>query len=127
MRLPGYVGYEEGGQLTGGASPTRSFCWTKVEKAHPDVFNLLLGALDDRTVTDSLGRRIDFRTRRHRGEQHRRARPTCGLRQRRGFGTAARSESRDRNNRGIVEKALKKAFAPGSSTASMTSSSCSTR
>jgi ATP-dependent Clp protease ATP-binding subunit ClpC len=60
---PGYVGYEEGGQLTEKVrrKPYSVILLDEVEKAHPDVFNLLLQALDDGHMTDSLGRKVDFR------------------------------------------------------------------
>ena len=60
---PGYVGYEEGGQLTEKVrrKPYSIVLLDEIEKAHPDVFNLLLQALDDGQLTDSLGRRVDFR------------------------------------------------------------------
>ena len=63
---PGYVGYEEGGQLdrrkfVGALIPW--CCSTKSKKGHPDVFNVLLQVLDDGVLTDSLGRKVDFRTR----------------------------------------------------------------
>ena len=61
---PGYIGYEEGGQLTEKVrrKPYSIILLDEVEKAHPDVFNLLLQALDDGHMTDSLGRKIDFKT-----------------------------------------------------------------
>jgi ATP-dependent Clp protease ATP-binding subunit ClpC len=60
---PGYVGYEEGGQLSEAVRrrPYSVVLFDEVEKAHPDVMNLLLQILEDGTVTDSLGRKIDFR------------------------------------------------------------------
>ena len=60
---PGYVGYEEGGQLTERVrrKPYSVILLDEIEKAHPDVFNLLLQALDDGQITDSLGRKVDFK------------------------------------------------------------------
>ncbi|MCX7876344.1 MAG: ATP-dependent Clp protease ATP-binding subunit [Melioribacteraceae bacterium] len=60
---PGYVGYEEGGQLTERVrrKPYSVVLFDEIEKAHPDVFNLLLQVLDDGILTDSLGRRVDFK------------------------------------------------------------------
>ena len=60
---PGYVGYEEGGQLTEKVrrKPYSVVLLDEIEKAHPDVFNLLLQVLDEGRLTDSLGRRIDFK------------------------------------------------------------------
>ncbi|NVK27713.1 MAG: ATP-dependent Clp protease ATP-binding subunit [Flavobacteriia bacterium] len=111
---PGYVGYEEGGQLTEKVrrKPYSVVLLDEIEKAHPDIFNLLLQALDDGMMTDSLGRKIDFKN--------------CiiimtsniGSRQLKdfghgvGFGTKARTDSSDDNTKNIIEKALKKAFAP---------------
>jgi len=60
---PGYVGYEEGGQLTEKVrrKPYSVVLFDEIEKAHPDVFNLMLQVLDDGTLTDSLGRKVDFK------------------------------------------------------------------
>ena len=59
---PGYVGYEEGGQLTGlRRHPYSVVLFDEVEKAHPDVFNILLQVLDDGRITDSQGRTVDFK------------------------------------------------------------------
>src|SRR5690606_29956516 len=60
---PGYVGYEEGGQLTEKIrrKPYSVVLLDEIEKAHPDVFNLLLQVLDEGQLTDSLGRKVDFR------------------------------------------------------------------
>ena len=63
---PGYVGYDEGGQLTGSRSSPplfQSFLFDEIEKAHSDVFNVLLQVLDDGRLTDSKGRTVDFKTR----------------------------------------------------------------
>ena len=61
---PGYVGYEEGGQLTEKVRtrPYSVILLDEVEKAHPDIFNMLLQVLDDGFLTDSLGRKINFKT-----------------------------------------------------------------
>ncbi len=60
---PGYVGYEEGGQLTEKVrrKPYSIILLDEIEKAHPDVFNLLLQVMDDGIMTDGLGRKIDFK------------------------------------------------------------------
>ena len=60
---PGYVGYEEGGQLTEAVrrKPYSVVLFDEVEKAHPDVFNILLQVLDDGRITDSQGRTVDFK------------------------------------------------------------------
>lgn len=111
---PGYVGYEEGGQLTEKVRrrPYAIILLDEIEKAHPDVFNLLLQALDDGQMTDSLGRRIDFKNAIIIMTSNIGARDLSDYGKGVGFGTQARQESQDDNNRGIVEKALKKAFAP---------------
>jgi ATP-dependent Clp protease ATP-binding subunit ClpC len=61
---PGYVGYEEGGQLTERVRrrPYSVVLLDEIEKAHPDIFNILLQVLDDGILTDGLGRKIDFKT-----------------------------------------------------------------
>ncbi|MFN8351480.1 MAG: ATP-dependent Clp protease ATP-binding subunit [Flavobacteriales bacterium] len=111
---PGYVGYEEGGQLTEKVRrrPYAIVLLDEIEKAHPDVFNLLLQALDDGQMTDSLGRRIDFRNAIIIMTSNIGARDLADFGKGVGFGTQARTEAQEENNRGIVEKALKKAFAP---------------
>ena len=111
---PGYVGYEEGGQLTEKVRrrPYAIILLDEIEKAHPDVFNLLLQALDDGQMTDSLGRRIDFKNSIIIMTSNIGARDLQDYGKGMGFGTTARTEGSDENNRGIVEKALKKAFAP---------------
>ncbi|HMN06216.1 MAG TPA: ATP-dependent Clp protease ATP-binding subunit [Flavobacteriales bacterium] len=111
---PGYVGYEEGGQLTEKVRrrPYSIVLLDEIEKAHPDVFNLLLQALDDGQMTDSLGRKIDFRNAIIIMTSNIGARDLQEYGSGVGFGTKAREDSRAEANRGIVEKALKKAFAP---------------
>ncbi|MFT3885585.1 MAG: ATP-dependent Clp protease ATP-binding subunit [Flavobacteriales bacterium] len=111
---PGYVGYEEGGQLTEKVRrrPYSIVLLDEIEKAHPDVFNLLLQALDDGQMTDSLGRRIDFRNTIIIMTSNIGARDLADYGKGVGFGTKAREDGTADNNRGIVEKALKKAFAP---------------
>ena len=111
---PGYVGYEEGGQLTEKVRrrPYAIILLDEIEKAHPDVFNLLLQALDDGQMTDSLGRRIDFRNSIIIMTSNIGARDLQEYGGGVGFGTKARVEGTSDANRGIVEKALKKAFAP---------------
>ncbi len=111
---PGYVGYEEGGQLTEKVRrrPYAIILLDEIEKAHPDVFNLLLQALDDGQMTDSLGRKIDFRNSIIIMTSNIGARDLQEYGTGVGFGTKAKSEGTAEANRGIVEKALKKAFAP---------------
>ncbi len=111
---PGYVGYEEGGQLTEKVRrrPYSIILLDEIEKAHPDVFNLLLQALDDGKMTDSLGRHIDFKNSIIIMTSNIGARDLADYGKGVGFGTTARTDAVDETNRGIVEKALKKAFAP---------------
>jgi len=111
---PGYVGYEEGGQLTEKIrrKPYAVVLLDEIEKAHPDVFNVLLQILDDGYITDSLGRRIDFR--------HTIIIMTSNIGSRQlkdfgagvGFGTASKKKQADSHAKGVIENALKKSFAP---------------
>ncbi len=111
---PGYVGYEEGGQLTEKVRrrPYSIILLDEVEKAHPDVFNLLLQALDDGQMTDSLGRRIDFRNTIMIMTSNIGARQLQDFGTGVGFGTSAKKDSEDVDRKGIVEGALKRAFSP---------------
>ncbi len=111
---PGYVGYEEGGQLTEKVrrKPYAVILLDEVEKAHPDVFNMLLQVLDDGYLTDSLGRKIDFRNTIIIMTSNIGARKLKDFGQGVGFGTAAQKSQVDENARGVIENALKKAFAP---------------
>jgi len=111
---PGYVGYEEGGQLTEKVRrrPYSIILLDEIEKAHPDVFNLLLQALDDGKMTDSLGRHIDFKNSIIIMTSNIGARDLSDFGKGVGFGTAAKAEGQADSNRGVIEKALKKAFAP---------------
>ncbi len=111
---PGYVGYEEGGQLTEKVrrKPYAVILLDEVEKAHPDVFNMLLQVLDDGYLTDSLGRKIDFRNTIIIMTSNIGARKLKDFGQGVGFGTAARTSQADDNARSVIESALKKAFAP---------------
>lgn len=111
---PGYVGYEEGGQLTEKVRrrPYSIILLDEVEKAHPDVFNLLLQALDDGQMTDSLGRKIDFRNTIMIMTSNIGARQLQDFGTGVGFGTTAKKTSEDTDRKGIVEGALKRAFAP---------------
>jgi len=110
---PGYVGYEEGGQLTEKVrrKPYSVVLLDEIEKAHPDVFHLLLQVMDEGRLTDSLGRRIDFKNTIVIMTSN------IGSRQLnefgRGVGFAVPSESSEADQANfIVQKALKKAFAP---------------
>jgi len=111
---PGYVGYEEGGQLTEKIrrKPYAVVLLDEIEKAHPDVFNMLLQVLDDGHLTDSLGRKIDFRNTIIIMTSNIGARKLKDFGQGVGFGTAAKTSQADSNSKSIIENALKKAFAP---------------
>jgi len=111
---PGYVGYEEGGQLTEKVrrKPYAVILLDEVEKAHPDVFNTLLQVLDDGYLTDSLGRKIDFRNTIIIMTSNIGARKLKDFGQGVGFGTSAQKSQVDENTRSVIENALKKAFAP---------------
>ena len=111
---PGYVGYEEGGQLTEKVR-RKPYCVVlldEIEKAHPDVFNMMLQVLDDGHLTDSLGRKIDFRNTIIIMTSNVGARQLKDFGQGVGFGTAAKTAQADTHSKGIIENALKKAFAP---------------
>lgn len=111
---PGYVGYEEGGQLTEKVRrrPYSVVLLDEIEKAHPDVFNLLLQVLDDGQITDSLGRRIDFRNTIVIMTSNIGSRQLKDFGAGVGFATKAREEQSDDFAKGVIEKALKNAFAP---------------
>ncbi len=111
---PGYVGYEEGGQLTEKVrrKPYSVVLLDEIEKAHPDVFNILLQVLDEGRLTDSLGRRVDFKN------TILILTSNIGTRQLKDFGrgvgftTKAEGETDKEFSRGVIQKALNKAFAP---------------
>ena len=111
---PGYVGYEEGGQLTEKVrrKPYSVVLLDEVEKAHPDVFNMMLQVLDDGFLTDSLGRKIDFRNTIIIMTSNIGARQLKDFGQGVGFGTAAKKAQADTHQKSVIENALKKAFAP---------------
>ncbi|KDN54046.1 ATP-dependent Clp protease ATP-binding subunit [Flavobacterium seoulense] len=111
---PGYVGYEEGGQLTEKVrrKPYAVVLLDEIEKAHPDVFNMLLQVLDDGFLTDSLGRKIDFKNTIIIMTSNVGARQLKDFGQGVGFGTAAKVAQADDNSKSIIENALKKTFAP---------------
>lgn len=111
---PGYVGYEEGGQLTEKVR-RKPYCVVlldEIEKAHPDVFNMMLQVLDDGFLTDSLGRKIDFRNTIIIMTSNIGARQLKDFGQGVGFGTAAKLAQAEEHSKSIIENALKKAFAP---------------
>ncbi|MCC1484552.1 ATP-dependent Clp protease ATP-binding subunit [Winogradskyella immobilis] len=111
---PGYVGYEEGGQLTEKIrrKPYAVVLLDEIEKAHPDVFNMLLQVLDDGYLTDSLGRKIDFRNTIIIMTSNIGARKLKDFGQGVGFGTSAKEAQASDHAKGVIENALKKAFAP---------------
>ena len=111
---PGYVGYEEGGQLTEKVrrKPYSIILLDEIEKAHPDVFNLLLQALDDGILTDSLGRKINFKNTIIIMTSNIGARQLKDFGQGVGFATSAKKESTDEHSASVIQNALKKAFAP---------------
>ncbi len=111
---PGYVGYEEGGQLTEKIrrKPYVVVLLDEIEKAHPDVFNMLLQILDDGYITDSLGRKIDFRHTIIIMTSNIGSRQLKDFGQGVGFGTSAKKEQADANAKSVIENALKKSFAP---------------
>ncbi|WP_445732157.1 ATP-dependent Clp protease ATP-binding subunit [Mariniflexile sp.] len=111
---PGYVGYEEGGQLTEKVrrKPYAVILLDEIEKAHPDVFNMLLQVLDDGYLTDSLGRKIDFRNTIIIMTSNIGARKIKDFGAGIGFGTASQKAQEDSNAKSVIENALKKSFAP---------------
>ena len=111
---PGYVGYEEGGQLTEKIrrKPYAVVLLDEIEKAHPDVFNMLLQVLDDGYLTDSLGRKIDFRNTIIIMTSNIGARKLKDFGTGVGFGTSAKEAQESDYAKAVIENALKKAFAP---------------
>jgi ATP-dependent Clp protease ATP-binding subunit ClpC len=111
---PGYVGYEEGGQLTEKVrrKPYAVILLDEIEKAHPDVFNILLQVLDEGQLTDSLGRKVDFRNTIIIMTSNIGARQLKDFGQGVGFSTSAKTSQVDAHSRGVIENALKRAFAP---------------
>ncbi|CAM4146430.1 ATP-dependent Clp protease ATP-binding subunit ClpC [Pedobacter westerhofensis] len=111
---PGYVGYEEGGQLTEKVrrKPYAVILLDEIEKAHPDVFNILLQVLDEGQLTDSLGRKVDFRNTIIIMTSNIGARQLKDFGQGVGFSTTAKTNQVDSHSRGVIENALKRAFAP---------------
>ena len=111
---PGYVGYEEGGQLTEKVrrKPYSVILLDEIEKAHPDIFNMLLQILDEGVITDSLGRKIDFKNTVIIMTSNLGARQVKDFGNGVGFGTEAVKAQESKNIRGTIEKSLKKAFSP---------------
>ena len=111
---PGYVGYEEGGQLTEKVrrKPYSIVLLDEIEKAHPDVFHLLLQVLDDGQLTDSLGRKVDFKNTIIIMTSNIGSRQLKDFGQGVGFGTQAKKDAKDEYSRSVIENALKRSFAP---------------
>jgi ATP-dependent Clp protease ATP-binding subunit ClpC len=111
---PGYVGYEEGGLLTEKVrrKPYSVVLFDEIEKAHPDVFNLLLQVLDEGFITDSLGRRVDFRNTIIIMTSNIGSRQLKDFGGGVGFSTSAKDKAADLNAKGVIENALKRFFSP---------------
>jgi len=111
---PGYVGYEEGGQLTEKIRrrPYSIVLLDEIEKAHPDVFHLLLQVMDDGVLTDSFGRRVDFKNTIVIMTSNIGSRQLKDFGQGVGFTTSAKQAATTDYARGVIENALKKTFAP---------------
>jgi ATP-dependent Clp protease ATP-binding subunit ClpC len=111
---PGYVGYEEGGQLTEQVrrKPYSVILLDEIEKAHPDVFNILLQVLDDGVLTDGLGRRVDFKNTIIIMTSNIGVRDLKDFGAGIGFTTKAKAESMDEIMKSTIQSALKKAFSP---------------
>lgn len=111
---PGYVGYEEGGQLTEKVrrKPYSIVLLDEIEKAHADVFNILLQVLDDGMLTDSLGRKVDFKNTIIIMTSNIGSRQLKDFGQGVGFGTQAKRDSKDAYSQSVIENAMKRTFSP---------------
>ncbi len=111
---PGYVGYEEGGQLTEKVrrKPYSVILLDEIEKAHPDIYNILLQVLDDGQLTDGLGRKVDFKNTMIIMTSNIGARQLKDFGDGVGFATASRKAQEEENSKAIIEKALKRTFSP---------------
>ncbi len=111
---PGYVGYEEGGQLTEKVrrKPYSVILLDEIEKAHPDIYNILLQVLDDGQLTDGLGRKVDFKNSLIIMTSNIGARQLKDFGDGVGFATQSRTENQEENNKAVIEKALKRTFSP---------------
>ena len=111
---PGYVGYEEGGMLTEKVrrKPYSVILFDEVEKAHPDVFNLLLQVLDEGQMTDSMGRKIDFRNTVIIMTSNIGSRQLKEFGTGVGFGTNTKEVNRERDSKQVIETQLRKFFSP---------------
>lgn len=111
---PGYVGYEEGGQLTEKVrrKPYSVILLDEIEKAHPDIYNLLLQVLDDGILTDGLGRKVDFKNTLIIMTSNIGARQLKDFGAGVGFTTSTRAVNEEENTKSVIEKALKRTFSP---------------
>ena len=111
---PGYVGYEEGGQLSEKVRrrPYSVILLDEVEKAHPDIFNMLLQVLDDGFLTDSLGRKVDFQNTIIIMTSNIGARQVKDFGSGLGFETASQKAQSSEIEKGVIQKELKKTFSP---------------
>jgi len=111
---PGYVGYEEGGQLTEKVrrKPYSVVLLDEIEKAHPDVYNILLQVLDDGQLTDGLGRKVDFKNTLIIMTSNIGVRQLKDFGQGVGFATQARQDSAEDSSKGVIQTALKRTFSP---------------
>lgn len=111
---PGYVGYEEGGQLTEKVrrKPYSVILLDEIEKAHPDIFNILLQVLDDGILTDGLGRKVDFKNTLIIMTSNIGARQLKDFGAGVGFNTSARQVNAEENTKSVIETSLKRTFSP---------------
>ena len=111
---PGYVGYEEGGQLSEKVRrrPYSVILLDEVEKAHPDIFNMLLQVLDDGFLTDSLGRKVDFQNTIIIMTSNIGARQVKDFGSGLGFETASQKSQSSEIEKGVIQKELKRTFSP---------------
>jgi len=111
---PGYVGYEEGGQLTERVrrKPYSVILLDEIEKAHPDIYNILLQVLDDGQLTDGLGRKVDFKNTMIIMTSNIGVRQLKDFGEGVGFATQSRMQNQDEANKAVIEKALKRTFSP---------------
>ncbi len=111
---PGYVGYEEGGQLTEKVrrKPYSVVLLDEIEKAHPDVYNILLQVLDDGQLTDGLGRKVDFKNSLIIMTSNIGVRQLKDFGQGVGFATKARQDAAEDLTKSVIQGALKRTFSP---------------
>jgi len=111
---PGYVGYEEGGQLTEKVrrKPYSVILLDEIEKAHPDVYNILLQVLDDGQLTDGLGRKVNFKNTLIIMTSNIGVRQLKDFGQGVGFNTEARKQASEENSKSVIQNALKRTFSP---------------